>query len=114
MSDGLKPLLNFLFQIMSTFNKRICANHLKVPYSFGLLEISINLTEDGLEHVDEIIQLVFEYMTMLRNEGPKKWLFDEMTNIQDLDFRHGERQNARAFVIHLVHAMQVIIGYYRA
>jgi insulysin len=35
---------------------------------FGFFIVNLDLTEEGLEHVDEIIHLVFQYLEMLRTK----------------------------------------------
>ncbi|KAK2144641.1 hypothetical protein LSH36_740g00013 [Paralvinella palmiformis] len=56
--------------------------------------ISIKLTETGFEHVYEVMTVVLQYMDMLRRKGPQKWIFDELKQIQDNEFRWIEDEDA--------------------
>ncbi|UMM32660.1 hypothetical protein L5515_006377 [Caenorhabditis briggsae] len=37
----------------------------------------MDLSNNGLDHVDEIIELMFNYIGMLKAEGPKEWIHKE-------------------------------------
>jgi len=32
---------------------------------------------DVLEHVDDIVTLIFQYINLLQKEGPQEWIFRE-------------------------------------
>lgn len=36
------------------------SSHNNVPRGFGLFNITVDLTQEGLEHVDDVIQLIFQ------------------------------------------------------
>ena len=39
---------------------------------FGFFVVNVDLTEDGIDHIDDIIEMVFQYLEMLKKEGPQK------------------------------------------
>lgn len=39
---------------------RLLAGHQNTLNGFGFFEISIDLTQDGIDHVDDIIEIVFQ------------------------------------------------------
>ena len=41
---------------------------------FDFFIVNVDLTEKGLEHIDDIIKLVFQYFNMLRKEGVQEWV----------------------------------------
>ena len=43
-----------------------CGNGSK---GFEFFEIRLDITEEGIKHVDDIIMMVFQYLTLLRNQG---------------------------------------------
>ena len=43
---------------------------------FDFFTVYVDLTEDGLLHIDDIIELVFQYINMINKEGAVKWIFD--------------------------------------
>ncbi|XP_077296679.1 insulin-degrading enzyme-like [Arctopsyche grandis] len=49
---------------------------------FAFFNISVDLSENGINHTDEIVELVFQYINLLNKEGIQKWFFDEIANIR--------------------------------
>lgn len=49
---------------------------------FELFTISIDMTEQGFDHIDEIVDVVFQYADMLRRDGPSKVHYDEIASLQ--------------------------------
>lgn len=41
---------------------------------FNFFTIIVDLTEEGIKHVDDIITLIFQYINMLKKEGPVEWI----------------------------------------
>ena len=54
---------------------------------FALFEVQMDLSEEGDEHVDEIVPLVFQYLSMLVATPPPRWVFDECAAIGEMSFR---------------------------
>lgn len=53
----------------------------------ALFMLQVRLTEDGLKHYQEVVQIVFQYIAMLREEPPHQWIVDEMSKIAEVDFK---------------------------
>ena len=53
---------------------------------FSLMSIDVELTEDGMGHTNNIIIMVFQYLNMLREQGPRKWIWDECVKLADITF----------------------------
>jgi secreted Zn-dependent insulinase-like peptidase len=70
------------------------------------LYLGINLTENGLEHVDDVIDIVFQYIRMLQNSDVQEWLFREQQQMAQLQFRYQEKHNASSTVTSLAHNLQ--------
>ncbi|KAJ0170062.1 hypothetical protein K1T71_014668 [Dendrolimus kikuchii] len=73
---------------------------------FGFFGVQVDLTEDGVQHVDDIIAMVFQYISMLRDEGPKKWVWEEQRDLMALEFRFKDTQEPRSLVTGHVHLLQ--------
>lgn len=52
----------------------------------GLFFTTVYLTTEGVQHTEEIGAALFEYLAMLRAEGPQRWFFEEAKNIKQLFF----------------------------
>lgn len=58
----------------------------------------MDLTHLGVDHVDEIVTIIFQYLNMLRKEGSKKWIFDECSILKDITFDYKEKEKPRDYV----------------
>lgn len=83
------------------------AGHQNTQNGFGFFEIVVDLTQEGLTHVDDIVNIVFQYLCMLRKEGPKKWIFDECVKLNEMRFRFKEKEQPENLVTHAVSSMQI-------
>eukprot|EP00897_Mesotaenium_endlicherianum_P006836 jgi/Mesen1/6180/ME000032S05470 len=59
-----------------------------------LFSMEINLSEAGLEHRDDVIALVYEYVAMLRQLAPQDWVFKELQAMAQMEFRFAEEESA--------------------
>lgn len=60
-----------------------------LAYIFGM---SIHLTDSGLAKVYEIIGFVYQYLKLLRQVSPQEWIFKELQDIANMEFRFAEEQ----------------------
>lgn len=70
------------------------------------LHLGINLTHLGLQHTDEIINIVFQYIRLLQDNGIQEWLFNEQRQMAQLQFRYQEQHSASATVTGLARNLQ--------
>lgn len=54
---------------------------------FGFFVIDIELSEDGLVHVEDVVFMVFQYINMLYRVGPQEWFHREIDQIDRINFR---------------------------
>lgn len=59
-----------------------------------------------MEKIDEIITLIFQYIKMLREEGPKEWIFEEYQQLRKIGFRFKDKENPGSYVSGIVHNLQ--------
>ncbi|BFF98691.1 insulin-degrading enzyme [Drosophila madeirensis] len=85
----------------------LMAGHQNTQNGFGFFDIVADLTQEGLEHVDDIVNIIFQYLRMLREEGPKKWIFDECVKLNEMRFRFKEKEQPENLVTHAVSSMQI-------
>ncbi|TDG16024.1 peptidase M16 [Seongchinamella unica] len=72
----------------------------------ALFSVSVTLTEEGVEKHERVLQLLFAYMDMLREQGPKEWLYEEQSRLAELAFRFKEEGNPMGYVQGLAGGMQ--------
>ncbi|XP_059056588.1 insulin-degrading enzyme [Achroia grisella] len=73
---------------------------------FGFFGVQVDLTEEGVNHIDDIIYLVFQYISMLRSEGAQRWVWEEQRDLMAMEFRFKDTQEPRSLVTGHVHLLQ--------
>ena len=68
--------------------------------------VSIRLTKEGLKRYHDVVKVVFEYIAMIREREPERWIFDEMKNVAEVDFRFKQKTPASRFTSKLSSVMQ--------
>jgi secreted Zn-dependent insulinase-like peptidase len=64
----------------------------------SLFSVSVSLTDRGVEQHERVLQLLFSYLDLLREEGPKRRLFDEQAQLAELAFRFREQGEPIGYV----------------
>uniref|UniRef100_A0A8C5MX61 Insulin-degrading enzyme n=1 Tax=Leptobrachium leishanense TaxID=445787 RepID=A0A8C5MX61_9ANUR len=64
---------------------------------FMFFIINVDLTEEGLLHVDDIIFHMFQYIQKLRTEGPQEWVFQECKDLNSVAFRFKDKERPRGY-----------------
>ncbi|KRX21021.1 Insulin-degrading enzyme, partial [Trichinella nelsoni] len=86
---------------------------------FWFFNIDVEVTESGLRHVDDIAQLVFEYISLVRNEGVQEWIHRECEDLNKIEFRFKDKEQPMNLTTYLASALQlypmedVMFGPYR-
>jgi len=75
-------------------------------YGEDAFQVSIQLTEEGVQHADEIVGLVFAAVDQLRQRGIEKWRFEEQGRLGELAFRFREKGSPTGAVIGAANALQ--------
>ncbi|KAF2685190.1 hypothetical protein K458DRAFT_417258 [Lentithecium fluviatile CBS 122367] len=57
----------------------------------GLFNINVKLTEDGLKHYQEIVKIIFQYIALVREREPQKWIVDEQIGMSKVEFRFRQK-----------------------
>uniref|UniRef100_A0A674PH63 Insulin-degrading enzyme n=1 Tax=Takifugu rubripes TaxID=31033 RepID=A0A674PH63_TAKRU len=64
---------------------------------FMFFIINVDLTEEGLLHVEDIIFHMFQYIQKLRTEGPQEWVFQECKDLNKVAFRFKDKERPRGY-----------------
>ncbi|MCJ1484182.1 Insulinase (Peptidase M16), partial [Schaereria dolodes] len=68
--------------------------------------ISIRLTPDGLKQYQEVVKIVFQYISLMRETPPQQWIVDEVRGMAEVDFRFKQKTPASSFTSKLSSIMQ--------
>ena len=72
----------------------------------ALFQISIKLTEEGLNVYREIVEIVFQYISLIKEKPPQEWIVDEVKGMSEVDFKFQEKSSASNFVRTMCSTMQ--------
>jgi secreted Zn-dependent insulinase-like peptidase len=70
--------------------------------------VTINLTDKGVAEKDQVLRKLFEYIQMLRAEGPSKKLYREQAQLAELAFRFQEEGDPIGAVVRLANDMHLL------
>ncbi|XP_025191537.1 insulin-degrading enzyme-like [Melanaphis sacchari] len=92
--------------ILAVLKKRGWSSKLSAGNKFEargieLFYIDVDLTEKGVDHVDDIIKIIFQYVNMLKREGPQEWFHDENSNISAMQFQFKDKGSPLDYVYRL-------------
>ncbi|KAK5694709.1 metalloprotease [Elasticomyces elasticus] len=57
----------------------------------AMFMVQVQLTPEGQKNYKEITKIFFNYVAMLKDEPPHKWIFDEMSKLSEVDFKFREK-----------------------
>lgn len=83
----------------------LSAGAMTLSSGFAEFEIDIDLTKEGLNHIDEIIKDVFRYVKMLQVNGPQKWVWKEIKDQSDFNFKFRQKYGASSTVSKLASSL---------
>ncbi len=98
--------------ILALLKEKGWADELSASTSFSdnaqesSLHLGINLTHAGLQHTNEIIGIVFQYIRLLQNTDIQDWIFQEQSQMSRLQFRYQEQHDASSTVTSLARNLQ--------
>jgi insulysin len=72
----------------------------------AFFEIAIRLTPEGLKNYQEVIKTVFQYISMMRENPPLEWMFEEQKNMADVEFKFKQKSPASRFTSRISAVMQ--------
>ena len=72
----------------------------------AFFEIGIRLTPEGLKNYQEVVKTVFQYISMMRENPPLEWMFDEQKNMADVEFKFKQKSPASRFTSKISAVMQ--------
>ncbi|KAG2190397.1 hypothetical protein INT46_004590 [Mucor plumbeus] len=97
--------------ILSLLKKNGWANYLQVGtihggIGFEFMRISVDLTEQGLTHYQDVILTIFKYINLLKKDGVQSRIFEEVQSLASLAFRFKEKYPPSQYTSRLAGLMQ--------
>ncbi|CAF2059202.1 unnamed protein product [Brassica oleracea var. botrytis] len=76
-----------------------------MEYSF--FNVSIDLTDAGHEHMEDIIGLLFRHMKILQHSGVPRWIFDEISAISETSFHYQAKTHPISYATGISSKMRI-------
>lgn len=97
--------------LLAALKARSWAETLTASTSFdyqdkALFTVNITLTEDGFNHVEQVIPTIFQTINRMNRDGIQDWLFAEQQQIANAHFRYQEQISPMSYAMMLANAMQ--------
>ncbi|KAI5283391.1 Insulinase (Peptidase M16), partial [Ascosphaera aggregata] len=97
--------------ILSYIKEKGWANELSagsytVSPGTALFMINVRLTEEGLKRYQDIVKTIFQYINLVKERPPEKWIFDEMASLSEVDFKYMQKVPASRFASKMSSTMQ--------
>ncbi|KAG2201269.1 hypothetical protein INT47_006772 [Mucor saturninus] len=73
---------------------------------FGFFHISVDLTEQGIAHYQDVVVAIFQYIEMIKATGVKKWIYDEIKSLAEIEFKFSEKCTPSQYTSFLSQQMQ--------
>jgi len=70
----------------------LCAGRDSSYRSFETFSCTVQLTEEGFKHWEDVITIVYAYIGMLRSQEPSKRHFEELQIVEDLKYEYAPRR----------------------
>ena len=74
---------------------------------WGCFSITIDVTNTGLSHANDIVEIVFAYLSLLKKSGVQRWIHDETATVAACSFRFLSKRNPMDYTCSLANAMQI-------
>lgn len=74
---------------------------------FALFLITFEATDEGVAHADDILQMLFQYLQLLRVSSWEKWIFEELENLEIMRFLFQSKEPPINFTSVVAGNMQV-------
>ncbi|SCU84320.1 LAFA_0D09318g1_1 [Lachancea sp. 'fantastica'] len=93
------------FKAMGWANELSAGAH-TVSEGNAICSVDIDLTDDGIEKYEEIVVAVFQYLEMLKQDLPQDWIFTELRDIAEANFKFKQKGNPSSTVSALSKALE--------
>lgn len=68
--------------------------------------VKVVLTEEGMDHRDEIISIIYEYIDILHKSEPTEWIYKELQEMSTINFQYAAKKEPYNFVTDTASDMQ--------
>ncbi len=92
-----------LYQLLNSYGwiESLGAGVSELDRNTSALAIRISLTPEGRTHIEEITDLLFHYIDLIKQTPPQQWMYDEQAKVAEIGFRFQEKSQPTGLVYQL-------------
>lgn len=90
--EGIGSLFHFLKSRRWAVDLNACEINVAAGYDHFMIEII--LTPAGLDHYEQVLSVIFQYLKLLASSPVHEWLFKELQTMAEVDFLYQEKSKA--------------------
>lgn len=68
--------------------------------------VDVDLTEKGLKHYEDVLCTIFQYLELVKNEEPQEWIYQELKDVSEMNFKFKQKSSPSATVSGLAKELQ--------
>lgn len=68
--------------------------------------VDVDLTEKGLQHYEDVLYTIFQFLEIFRNEEPHQWIYEELKEISEMNFKFKQKSSPSSTVSSLAKDLQ--------
>lgn len=72
----------------------LSSGNMKVCQGSSSYVVEFQLTPEGLKHWQDIVKTTFDYLNFISEQGPQKWIWEEIKNISEVNFKFKQKSDA--------------------
>ncbi|WKY12611.1 hypothetical protein Q1695_003870 [Nippostrongylus brasiliensis] len=86
----------------------LTAGESNLAKGMSTFDIHVDLSVDGLEHTEDIVGLIFNYIGLLKRTGPLEWVHEELSELGELKFRFKDKENPMSLATKLASELKQV------
>ncbi|SCV05946.1 LANO_0H18668g1_1 [Lachancea nothofagi CBS 11611] len=102
--EGSGSLLAFLK--MKGWANELSAGAHTVSTGNALFSVDVDLTDNGIENYEQVVLSVFQYIELLKQELPQDWIYTELRDTAEANFKFKQKGNPSSTVSALSKALE--------
>ncbi|KAG0570443.1 hypothetical protein KC19_6G162300 [Ceratodon purpureus] len=79
----------------------LSAGEIDSSLEYGFFMIAVELTDIGQEHMEEVVNLTFQYVRVLQQQGVSEWMFEEVRAVCEMKFHFQDKRPPISYVTDL-------------
>ncbi|KYN14349.1 Nardilysin [Trachymyrmex cornetzi] len=98
---GKSPLISYLRKNMWINSIDALQYKIKHYSTYSLIKLIVNLSYEGQQHREKVLDAIFSFINLIKKEGPQKTFYDEFFKSERMSLRFIDEENPMNYVKNL-------------